>query len=177
VALTTIGMVPTSSPSQAAGRGKAEDASANHGSHNLDGPLSAQQRERKAKGLERKLSGKADAQGNVVKVAKGQYVELAREKTEKVFVIIAEFGTTTHSAYPDGASNAITFDGPAHNEIPQPDRAVDNTTLWQSDYNKAHFENMYFNRMAAYFQQQSSGRYSIQGKVTEWVKVPFNEAR
>ncbi len=36
---------------------------------------------------------------------------------------------------------------------------------------------MYFNRMAAYYESQSSGRYSVEGSVTEWVKVPFNEAR
>ena len=35
---------------------------------------------------------------------------------------------------------------------------------------------MYFNRMAKYYQTQSSGRYSVDGAVTEWVKVPFNEA-
>ena len=36
---------------------------------------------------------------------------------------------------------------------------------------------MYFNRMARYYESQSSGRYSVEGQVTEWVKVPFNEAR
>ena len=36
---------------------------------------------------------------------------------------------------------------------------------------------MYFNRMAEYYETQSSGRYSVEGDVTDWVKVPFNEAR
>ena len=36
---------------------------------------------------------------------------------------------------------------------------------------------MYFNRMAEYYEHQSSGRYSVDGDVTEWVKVPFNQAR
>ena len=31
--------------------------------------------------------------------------------------------------------------------------------------------------MAKYYESQSSGRYSVNGDVTEWVKVPFNEAR
>ena len=35
---------------------------------------------------------------------------------------------------------------------------------------------MYFNRMAEYYETQSSGRYSVEGAVTDWVKVPFNEA-
>ena len=36
---------------------------------------------------------------------------------------------------------------------------------------------MYFNRMAKYYETQSSRQYSVDGDVTEWVKVPFNEAR
>ena len=36
---------------------------------------------------------------------------------------------------------------------------------------------MYFNRMKSFYSQQSSGKYSVDGDVTEWVKVPFNEAR
>ena len=35
---------------------------------------------------------------------------------------------------------------------------------------------MYFNRMAEYYETQSSGRYSVEGDVTEWVKVPYNQA-
>jgi immune inhibitor A len=175
-AVLSVGLL-SAPQSVAAGKGKADDAKSDHGSHNLDGPFSARQRQLKAKGLEKKLKGKAGANGNVVQVAKGQYVELARAQTERVFVIIAEFGNARHPVAPDGGSNATKFEGPLHNEIPQPDRALDNSTLWQADYNKAHYENMYFTRMAAYFQQQSSGRYSIQGKVADWVKVPFNQAR
>ena len=108
-----------------------------------------------ARALEAKLRGKAN--GKVHEVAKGQFVQLSREGTDRVFVIIAEFGNTRHSAYPDQvggqpASDALTFDGPLHNSIPAPDRSVDNSTLWQADYGKAHYEDMYFNRMAKYFQ-------------------------
>jgi len=114
----------------------------------------------------------------VAKLPNGRYVELAQESTDRIFVVIAEFGDADHAAYPViPEANAERFDGPLHNEIPQPDRKVDNTTLWQSDYNRAHYENMYFNRMADYYERQSSGRYSVDGKVTEWVKVPFNERR
>ena len=150
---------------------------------NSDNPgsvYSEKQAALKQQALESKLNGKTN--GNVHEVAKGQFVELALEDTDKVFVIIAEFGNTRHSAYPDmvggvPASNALTFDGPLHNSIPQPDRLLDNSTLWKPDYNSAHYDDMYFNRMAAYYESQSSGRYSVEGSVTEWVKVPFNEAR
>ena len=155
--------IPSSSGGNGAGGGKEND--------NPDGPLTKQVNARRAKAITRQLKGKAKAQGKVVQVAKGQYVELSREATDKVFVILADFGNANHAAYPGG------LPGPAKNTIPQPDRSVDNTTLWKADYNKSHYEDMYFNRMAAYYQSQSSGRYSVQGSVTEWVRVPFNEAR
>lgn len=153
---------------------------------NSDNPgheLADRQAALKEKALEAKLNGKAP--GKTHEVARGQYVELALEDTDKVFVVIAEFGNTRHAAFCDFGSScafpadgsALTYDGPLHNSIPQPDRSVDNTTLWRADYNKAHYEDMYFNRMAAYYQSQSSGRYTVEGSVTEWVKVPFNEAR
>ena len=168
----------TGQPALAApGNGNGKDKDKQGQSDDLKHPLSEKQRTLRQKALERKLKGDPKAQGKVVQVAKGQYVELARESTDRVFVVIAEFGDTTHVSYPDGGSNATTFDGPLHNQIPQPDRAVDNTTLWKADYDVAHYEDMYFNRMAAYYESQSSGRYSVDGEVTEWVKVPFNEAR
>ena len=93
---------------------------------------------------------------------KGQYVELAREGTDKIFAVLVEFGdnqypTATESSSgppPDGSTTDVT--GPLHNEIPEPNRAVDNSTLWQADYNQAHYEDMYFNRMAEYYETQSS---------------------
>ncbi|HJR80130.1 MAG TPA: immune inhibitor A domain-containing protein [Anaerolineales bacterium] len=139
--------------------------------------LADEQTALKERALEAKLNGKAP--GKVHEVAQGQFVELALEDTDKIFVVIAEFGNTRHVSFPDSSpvSTALVFDGPLHNSIPQPNRAVDNSTLWQADYNKAHYEDMYFNRMAEYYQSQSSGRYTVEGQVTEWVKVPFNEAR
>ncbi len=101
--------------------------------------------------------------------------------------MLAEFGNTRHASYCDSTTPGSCafpsdgtpqkYDGPAHNQIPEPDRAVDNSTLWQKDYNRAHYQDMYFNRMAEYYERQSSGRYTVNGDVTEWVKVPFNEAR
>jgi immune inhibitor A len=166
--------------SPSSGRAKADDKRGID--DNLDGPRSRQQREDRVKGIEKVLKGKVKKGQKVVKVGKGRYVELAREKTDRVFVIIAEFGNTRHVSFPDTvdgkpASDALTYDGPLHNAIPKPDRKVDNSTLWQADYSSKHYDNMYFNRMAKYYQSQSSGRYSVEGSVTEWVKVPFNEAR
>ncbi len=124
------------------------------------------------------VAGKKDA----------QYVELARETTDKVFVILAEFGNTRHASYPDQDTNATIpgparFDGPLVNEIPEPDRSVDNSTVWKPNYNRAHYQKTYFGdgpgaeSLKTYYEKQSSGRYSVEGTVTNWVRVQYNEAR
>jgi immune inhibitor A len=148
---------------------------------------------REAAGLELKLRG--EARGKVARLGRNKYVELVREKTDPVFVVIAEFDNIRHPAFCDDVDtdpappNPCAFpsdgspqryNGPLHNEIDQPNRAIDNSTLWQADYNVPHYQNMYFNRMADYFEQQSSNRYSVMAPgnaVHGWVKVPFNEAR
>jgi immune inhibitor A len=115
-------------------------------------------------------------------------VELAREKTDKIFVILAEFGNQRDPKYPDQDTapkipGPAVFDGPVHNAIPQPDRAVDNTTVWQPDFTPDHYRQLYFGTGAGveslktYYETQSSGRYSVNGQVSDWVKVPYNEAR
>src|SRR5688500_15344902 len=76
-------------------------------------PLGDEQAALRAAGLEAKVNGKAP--GKVHEVARGQYVELAREDTDKIFVVIAEFDNYRHPTYPDGASDALEFDGPLHN--------------------------------------------------------------
>ncbi|MFI7602791.1 immune inhibitor A domain-containing protein [Actinoplanes sp. NPDC049681] len=117
-----------------------------------------------------------------------QYVELSNERTDKIFVILAEFGNQRHPNYPDVDSDPktpgpTTFEGPLHNKIPAPDRTTDNTTVWQPDYNKKHYEDLYFGKgkgvesLKTYYETQSSGRYSVDGEVSDWVKVPYNEAR
>jgi immune inhibitor A len=147
--------------------------------HDLETPLSVKQDEARAEAIDKKVHGKAGNDHNgVVQTDEGDYVELEREDTDRIFVILAEFGDLAHAAYPViPEAGAVRTEGPLHNEIPAPNRAVDNSTLWQADYSPAHYEDMYFNRMAAYYEKQSSGRYSVDGDVVEWVKVPFNERR
>ncbi|OWP36711.1 immune inhibitor A domain-containing protein, partial [Pseudomonas nitroreducens] len=46
-----------------------------------------------------------------------------------------------------------------------------------------YFQNLYFGQgdgvesVKSYYEKQSSGRYSVDGTVTNWVTVPYNEAR
>jgi immune inhibitor A len=120
--------------------------------------------------------------------AEDQYVELAREKTDKIFVVLAEFGNERHPSYPDQDTDPNTagptrFDGPVHNQIPAPDRTKDDKTIWEANYDRAHYQKLYFgagandNSVKKWYEKQSSGRYSVDGQVTDWVKVKYNEAR
>jgi immune inhibitor A len=139
--------------------------------------------EQRAKAMQRKLrTGKAFKDVRTAK-KKGEFVELEREGTDRIFVVLAEFGEERypHAFFQDDwpgipDPQPERFDGPARNEIPEPDRSIDNSTLWQEDYDREHYQDMYFNRMATYFEKQSSGRYSVEGDVTEWVTVPYNQA-
>jgi immune inhibitor A len=150
----------------------------------LNGPLSKTQDAQRQEALNQVISGDAkvrDRNGSQVvqlKSKKGdsKYVELGREKTDKIFTILVEFGDQVDSKYGGTA-------GPLHNQIAQPDRAKDNSTAWQADYNQKHFQDLYFGTgkndesMKKYYEKQSSGRYSVDGEVADWVKVPYNEAR
>ncbi|MFC7549076.1 immune inhibitor A domain-containing protein [Plantactinospora sp. GCM10030261] len=177
----------------------------------LPNPLEEKRRTLREQGLSDVLSGRAKAEkrngSTVVKVGKtdggpagarsmaagqrkkkDQYVELGREKTDRIFVILAEFGDERDPRFPDKDTDPTTpgptvFDGPLHNKIPEPDRTKDNSTVWQADYNREHYEKLYFGTGAGdeslkqYYEAQSSGRYSVDGVVTDWVKVRYNEAR
>jgi immune inhibitor A len=166
------------SASAAGGRDRDTTRDGKTRKHDFETVMSKRQRDAREDGLERKAHGKFDDGQRVGRLFKKRYVELELEKTDRIFVVLAEFGDEDHAAYPViPEAGAVRFDGPLHNEIPKPNRRVDNTTLWQSDFNTAHYDNMYFNRMAEYYKRQSSGRYTVEGDVVEWVKVPFNERR
>ncbi|MFJ9029261.1 immune inhibitor A domain-containing protein [Streptomyces sp. NPDC102274] len=173
-----------------------------HVEHDLDGPFSKQQAQQREAALQQVIAGDATVQkrdgSQVVKLGDKKYVELGREKTDKIFTILVEFGdkvddTTMYD--PDGADGPQPpvkryggEPGPQHNEIAEPDRKVDNSTAWQADYNQAHFQDLYFGEgkdasgkqkesLKTYYEKTSSGRYSVEGEVSDWVKVEYNEAR
>ncbi len=157
-----------------------------HAEHDLEGPLSKTQEAQREEALKQVISGDAavhERDGSQVvqlqgkgKKGKSKYVELGREKTDKIFTILVEFGDQVDSRYGGTA-------GPLHNEIAQPDPEKDNSTAWQADYDREHYEDLYFGTgkntesLKKYYEKQSSGRYSVEGEVTDWVKVPYNEAR
>ncbi|MCS0639127.1 immune inhibitor A [Streptomyces sp. LP05-1] len=166
--------------------------------------------------MDRVLTGRAGLErrggSGVVRLGDGKYAELARERTDRIFTVLVEFGdrvdtTTLHD--PDGpagpAEPVVKYGGapgPRHNQLPRPDREHDNSTSWQPDYGPEHYRRLYFGEGAGttgtplstnsanptastnftpslktYYETASSGRYSVSGEVSEWVKVEYNEAR
>ncbi|MCX5406963.1 immune inhibitor A [Streptomyces sp. NBC_00335] len=164
--------------------------------HDLKGPFSEQQEQARKAALEQVLSGKKSVEqrgaSKVVKLDDKKYVELGREKTDKIFTILVDFGDQVDSTTmfdPDGPGPKPAVPkyggnpGPMHNQIAQPDRATNNSTAWRKDFNRAYFQDLYFgtgtgkNSLKTYYEKTSSGRYSVEGEVADWVKVPYNEAR
>ncbi|WP_381814311.1 immune inhibitor A domain-containing protein [Streptomyces nigra] len=160
-----------------------DPADRQHADHDLEGPLSKTVEAQRQEALNQVISGKAKVKSRdgskvvELKSKKGdsKYVELGREKTDKIFTILVEFG--------DQISEFGGTPGPLHNQIAKPDPKKDNSTAWKADYDRKHFEDMYFGTgkntesVKKYYEKQSSGRYSVDGEVSDWVKVPYNEAR
>jgi len=144
-------------------KGSALGPAVNHKGMKIDDrpdPLTNQQRDLRQKAKIARLKGKA--YGRTHQVARGQFVELERQGEDLIWTVLGEF-----SDY-------------SHNRIPEPDRSVDNTTIWRADFNHDYYADMLFdegpgvNSMRNYFIEQSSNRYAVNGDVTEWIPVPGN---
>jgi bacillopeptidase F (M6 metalloprotease family) len=68
-----------------------------------------------------------------------------------------------------------------HGGIPQPDRSVDNSTYWVSDFTPQHYRDMLFSdggasyghpSMRDFYKELSSGRFTWEGQVSNWVALP-----
>lgn len=129
---------------------------------NLPHPKGEEQAALREAALEAKLLGKTN--GKTHEVARGQFVELAREGEDSIWTVLGEFSDL------------------AHNTIPEPDRNVDNSTIWTEDFSEAHFEDLLFSEapgaisMRNFYIELSSNRYTVNGDVTDWVSVPGNAA-
>lgn len=136
-------------------------------------PLGDQQASLQKIALESKVNGKIS--GTVGEVAKGQFVELARQGEDSIWTVLGEFGSSISTTYGGTA-------GPQRNQIPQPDRTVDNSTIWAPDFNQAYYQNLLFSEasgavsMRNFYIAESSNRYAVNGDVADWVQVPYNEA-
>lgn len=155
-------------------------------------PAGEKRREMRRMGLEEKvrseaqsssqLSGQAFGQGSrgVHRLGrgkyKGKYIELERESEDLIFTVLGEFGTQIHPVLGG-------LPGPLHNQIPQPDRTVDNSTIWAPDFSRTHYDELLFSEkpgavsMRNFYIELSSNRYTVDGEVTDWVPVPYNANR
>ena len=170
VALVIAGAVALS-PVPASGQDSRDQTRVSR-SDNRPDPLTTRQLEMKEVALRGTLHGKK--YGRTGEVARGQYVQLARQGEGAVWTVLGEFADVKH------------------NEIPEPDRVVNNTTIWAADFNRTYFLNLLFgenpgansrffyttgvNSMRNFYIEQSSGRYTVHGDVTDWVAVPGNAA-
>jgi immune inhibitor A len=160
VILLLVGLAPGASAAPLASQGANDDPVYAPREDNLPDPLTTKQAELKKQALEAELNGKA--YGKTHEVARGQYVELAREGEGAVWTVMGEFVDL------------------AHNQMPKPNRAVDNTTMWVPDFNRAYFMDLLFNdapganSMRNFYKEQSSNRYAVDGDVTDWSKVLGN---
>ncbi|SCE81695.1 immune inhibitor A domain-containing protein [Micromonospora mirobrigensis] len=157
---------------------------AKHGRDNLPDPKVDHQRELKKQAIADVLSGKAKVQtrngSKVVEVKDDVFVEYQQApKTDPIFTMLVNFGDKTNPA--TGGTP-----GPVVNQIPEPDRNWDgsstdnNSTLWRSDFSRAHYMDMFYGAGESFkdfYLKQSGGRYTVGGDVSDWVTVPYNEAR
>ena len=137
------------------------------------GPLTDRQNERRKVAQELILSGKASPNEDGVVALNDdgdKYYQATVSGTGRLFTILAEFGD-------QGSGKLGTVPGPLHNEIPQPDRSVNNSTHWQADFNPDYYRELFFGSgqsFADFYEKQSSGAYTVDGEVSEWVQVPGN---
>ena len=110
---------------------------------------------------------------------KPRYVQYDVNQKANILSFLVEFGDQTKPA-------AGGAPGPLHNKIAQPDRKMDggatdnNSTIWKADFNRQHYFDMMFGSSESFkdfYSKQSNGRFDVEGDVSDWVKVPFNEAR
>jgi len=165
-------------PAQAAISTRSADegsAARAHRPDNRPGPHDARQQRLKAKAMTMLANGSAElvpqaGGGAVVQLSATDFVEFPVDRTDQVFTVLSQFGT-------QGSGRYGTVPGPLHNEIPQPDRAVNNSTAWTADFNTAHYEEMFNGdgeSFKDYYRQLSSGRYTAVNTVSDWVTVPGN---
>jgi len=126
-----------------------------------------------------KIPGSTAPEARGTAAEKGRWVWYPTNREETIFSILTDFGNKTMA----GTSSTP---GPMHNEIPMPDRNWDgsatdnNSTYWVKDFNRAHYMNMMFGAGESFrdfYLKQSQGRFLAKGDVSNWVKVPYNEAR
>ena len=145
---------------------------------NRPDPLSRKQAAQRRDAVDALVTGKARTVGKgpdrTIKMPNGVNVEYPASQSAQLLTFLIEFGNgSPNPAFPDNTA------GPLHNKIPEPARS-DNSTYWLPDFSKQHFQDMFFNGLPAQggesfknvYKEMSSGKFDLQGDVSDWVKVP-----
>lgn len=148
----------------------------------LPNPLGDKQREMKKRAIAKLLKG-ADTirrgDSEVMKLGKNEYVQMEIAKEDPILTILTNFGDQI-----DDRTGGTP--GPVNNQIPLPDRdwngdaTDDNTTYWVPNFNRDHYMKLFYGDKESFrdfYLKQSNGRYTVTGDVSDWVTVPYNEAR
>ncbi|MFT4082965.1 MAG: immune inhibitor A [Nocardioides sp.] len=115
---------------------------------------------------------------NLGTATKANWVEYEPTETAQLLTFLVDFGDGEgNSAYPENTA------GPVHDEIPEPGED-DNSTYWESDFSAEHYQEMFFDGLAdqdgesfhQVYQEMSSGRFDLQGDVSDWVSVDHPES-
>jgi immune inhibitor A len=197
VAIAAVAVSMASAPAQAKpGPQLAKEPNYQNRPHDLPNPLNDRLQEKREQAINAVIKGEAtvtkNAKGERVikmkankkakkgtKAAKEKYVSWPVEREEDIFTILTDFGDQTD---PRTGGEA----GPVHNQIPKPDRkwdgnaTDDNSTYWEKDFNRQHYLDMMFGdgeSFKDFYTKLSNGRFLAKGDVTDWVQVPYNEAR
>ena len=96
------------------------------GVDNLPNPLAEDRNARHRQAVEKKVRGLVE--GRVHQAVPGRFVEMEMNGTGMVWSVAGEFGNQSDPGL--GGSP-----GPLHNQIPEPDRDLDNVTVWRSNFN------------------------------------------
>jgi immune inhibitor A len=121
---------------------------------------------------EAKTVGKG--KNRTIQLAGGDHVDYPTNQTAQLLTFLVEFGDADY-----GHTYTGNTAGPLHNQITPPD-ANDNTTYYKPDFDRQHFMDMFFNGLPdqngesfkSDYNEMSSGRFDLEGDVSDWVKVP-----
>ncbi|WP_343212846.1 immune inhibitor A domain-containing protein [Arthrobacter sp. Br18] len=141
-------------------------------------PVAGERRDLNQQAVGKVISGEAtveDLNGSrAVQVAPGQWAQYGLQDSDQILSFLVDFGDQVDPRFPASAP------GPERNTIKEPDRTVDNSTYWSDTFDREHFLDMVFSEedesLKGVYEEMSSGRYTVDGDVSDWVTVPFNSA-
>jgi immune inhibitor A len=112
-----------------------------------------------------------------IQMADGSLVSYPTSETAQLLTFLVQFGDQNTNTAFEGQQ------GPVHNRIPEPG-VSDNSTYWESDFSPEHYKEMFFSGLedqggesfAGAYDEMSSGRFKLEGDVSDWVQLDKSEA-